>query len=128
MRPPTGAERYIAGRLEEPGVADAYEVARRRIDDIDRVVHTIEDRRTELGLSKAELARRIGVRPEAIRRLLSGNHANPTLSTVVSLASALDLAIMAVPARTGGSSALPVACERVERGGDRDEQKLRVAP
>jgi transcriptional regulator with XRE-family HTH domain len=128
MRPPTGAERYIAERLEEPGAADAYEVARRRIDDIDRVVHTIEDRRTQLGLSKAELARRVGVRPEAVRRLLSGNPANPTLSTVVSLASALDLAIVAVPAGTGGRSALPVACERVERGGDRDEQKLRVAP
>jgi transcriptional regulator with XRE-family HTH domain len=128
MRSPTGAERYIAERLEEPGVADAYKVARHRIDDVDRLVHTIEDRRTELGLSKAELARRIGVRPEAIRRLLSGNHANPTLSTVVSLASALDLAIVAVPVGTGGSSALPVAYERVERGGDRDQQKLRVAP
>ena len=96
MRPPTGAEQYIAERLEEPVIAEAYKVARRRIDDVDRVVRTIEDRRTELGMSKAELARRIGVRPEAIRRLLSGNRANPTLSTVVSLASALDLAIVAV--------------------------------
>ena len=105
MRPPTGAERYIAGRLEEPGVA--YEVARRRIDDIDRVVHTIEDRRTELGLSKAELARRIGVRPEAIRRLLSGNHANPTLSTVVSLASA--------QASCAGAPAFSRACAAARR-------------
>ena len=100
MKPRTGAERYIADRLEDPEFADAYEDARRRIDDVDRIVRTIEDRRIALGLSKAELARRIGVRPEAIRRLLSGHHANPTLSTVVSLASALELDIVAVPAGT----------------------------
>jgi transcriptional regulator with XRE-family HTH domain len=62
-------------------------------------VWSIEDQRIALGLSKAELARRVGVRPEAVRRLLSGHHANPTLSTVVSLASALGLDIVAVPQR-----------------------------
>ncbi|MHB1486246.1 MAG: nucleotidyltransferase domain-containing protein [Acidimicrobiales bacterium] len=98
MKPRTGAERYIAERLQEPDFAAAYEDARRRIDDVDRIVRTIEDRRIALGLSKAELARRVGVRPEAIRRLLSGHHANPTLSTVMSLASALKLDIVAIPA------------------------------
>ncbi len=100
MKPRTGAERYIADRLDDPDFATAYEDARRRIDDVDRIVRTIEGRRVALGLSKAELARRVGVRPEAIRRLLSGNHANPTLSTVVSLASALQLDIVAIPADT----------------------------
>jgi DNA-binding phage protein len=100
MKPRTGAERYIANRLKDADFAAAYEDARRRIDDVDRIVRTIEDRRVALGLSKAELARRIGVHPEAIRRLLSGNHANPTLSTVVSLASALELDIVAVPTGT----------------------------
>ncbi len=98
MKPRTGAERYIADRLEDPDFATKYGDARRRIDDVDRIVRTIEGRRVALGLSKAELARRVGVRPEAIRRLLSGNHANPTLSTVVSLASALQLDIVAIPA------------------------------
>ncbi len=98
MNPRTGVERYIAERLGEPDFAAAYADARRRIDDVDRIVRTIEDRRIALGLSKAELARRVGVRPEAIRRLLSRHHANPTLSTVISLASALELDIVAVPA------------------------------
>jgi DNA-binding phage protein len=97
MKPRTGAERYIAERLGEPGFAASYEEARHRINDVDRIVRAIEVQRVVLGLSKAELARRVGVRPEAIRRLLSGHHANPTLSTVVSLAAALELDIVAVP-------------------------------
>jgi DNA-binding phage protein len=101
MEPRTGAERYIAKRLLDPDFATAYEDARRRIDDVDRIVQSFEGQRIALGLSKAELARRVGVRPEAIRRLLSGHHANPTLSTVVSLASALELDIVAVPANPG---------------------------
>jgi len=101
MEPRTGAERYIAERLMDRDFATAYEDARRRIDDVDGIVRSLEDQRIALGLSKAELARRVGVRPEAVRRLLSGHHANPTLSTVVSLASALGLDIVAVPADPG---------------------------
>ncbi|MHB8594267.1 MAG: helix-turn-helix domain-containing protein [Acidimicrobiales bacterium] len=99
MEPRTGAERYFEGRSQDPEYAVAYNNARRRIDDVDKVVRTIEDQRVFLGLSKAELARRVGVRPEAIRRLLSGHHTNPTLSTVVSLAAVLELDIVAVPSR-----------------------------
>ena len=93
----TGAERYIVERLLDPDFAAASDDARRRIDDVDRIVRSIEARRIALGLSKAELARRVGVRPEAVRRLLSRHHANPTLATVVSLASALGLDIVVVP-------------------------------
>ncbi|MGO9559749.1 MAG: helix-turn-helix domain-containing protein [Acidimicrobiales bacterium] len=97
----TGAERYFAERKEDPDYAAAYDAARRRIDDVDRIVRAIDDQRVLLDLSKAELARRIGVRPEAIRRLLNAHHANPTLATVVALARALDLDIVAVPANAG---------------------------
>ncbi|MHB1710491.1 MAG: helix-turn-helix domain-containing protein [Acidimicrobiales bacterium] len=83
--------------MKDPEYAAAYKNARRRIDDVDKVVRAIEDQRVFLGLTKAELARRVGVRPEAIRRLLSGHHTNPTLSTVVSLAAVLELDIVAVP-------------------------------
>jgi transcriptional regulator with XRE-family HTH domain len=93
----TGAERYFRERQQDPLYAAAYRDARRRIDDVDRIVRTIDERRAALGLTKAELARRIGTRPEAVRRLLSARHANPTLATVVALAHELNLDILALP-------------------------------
>jgi ribosome-binding protein aMBF1 (putative translation factor) len=96
----TGAERYFHQRQRASEYATAYKEARRQIDDIDRIVRTIDERRLALGLTKAELARRIGSRPESVRRLLSTRHSNPTLATVIALAHELDLDILALPAGT----------------------------
>jgi DNA-binding phage protein len=97
MKPaPTGVERYLARRLEDPEYRQAYRDARDRIDQIDSVIRAFDARRQELQLTKAELARRAGVKPEAIRRLLSAEQPNPTLSTLVALAGALDLEIRPV--------------------------------
>lgn len=95
----TGAERYLASRLEDPDYRQAYEEARERIEQIDSVIRTFDARREELHLTKAELARRAGVKPEAIRRLFSAEKPNPTLATLVALAGALDLEIMPTPRR-----------------------------
>jgi DNA-binding XRE family transcriptional regulator len=94
---PTGAERYLARRLEDPAYRQAYEDARERIDQIDSVIRALDARREELDLTKAELARRAGVKPEAIRRLFSAEKPNPTLTTLVALAGALDLEILPRP-------------------------------
>ena len=51
----TGADRYFARRASEPGYAEAYNEARRRIDAIDRLVRALDDRREELGLSTANV-------------------------------------------------------------------------
>lgn len=96
----TGAERYLARRLGDPEYRDAYEDARERIQQIDTVIQAFDLRRQELALTKAELARRAGVKPEAIRRLFSAEKPNPTLATLVALASALDLEILTIPRRT----------------------------
>jgi ribosome-binding protein aMBF1 (putative translation factor) len=103
----TGAERYFRQRQGDPAYAAAYNNARRRIDEVDQIVRTIDEQRIALGLTKAELARRIGTRPEAVRRLLSARHANPTLSTVVALAHELDLDILAVPAGRQSKAVTP---------------------
>lgn len=92
----TGAERYFEARGENTEYRDAYERARSSIDEVDQIVGAIEERRVALGLSKAELARRVGVAPESVRRLLSAEHANPTLFSVVSLAQVFDMDIVAV--------------------------------
>lgn len=95
-RAPTGAEQYLAERLKDPEYRQAYRDARDRIDQIDSVIRAFDARREELHLTKAELARRAGVKPEAIRRLLSAENPNPTLTTLVALAGALDLEIRPV--------------------------------
>lgn len=95
----TGAEHYFAERLKDPNYRQAYEEARERIEQIDSVIRTFDARREELHLTKAELARRAGVKPEAIRRLFSAEKPNPTLTTLVALAGALDLEILPTPRR-----------------------------
>jgi len=93
----TGAENYLAERLEDSAYRYAYEEARVRIAQIDSVISALDNRREELRLTKAELARRAGVKPESIRRLFSAEHPNPTLSTLVALAGALDLELRPTP-------------------------------
>lgn len=95
----TGFDRYFDKRMGDPEFADTYAEARARIDDIDQVVRSLDAAREELGISKAELARRIGVRPESMRRLFSAPSPNPTLDTVVAIAQALRLKVKVEPER-----------------------------
>ena len=85
----TGAERYFDERLKDPDYRAAYERARRRIEQIDNLVRALDDRREELGITKAELARRADLAPEAVRRLFSTDQPNPTIATLAALADAL---------------------------------------
>jgi DNA-binding XRE family transcriptional regulator len=100
----TGAERYFAHRLMDPEYRQAYEEAREGIEQIDSVIRVLDARREELHLTKAELARRAGVKPEAIRRLFSAERPNPTLTTLVALAGALELEIMPTPRRRASAT------------------------
>lgn len=89
----TAYEQYRAKRLADPGFRALYEQKRAEIDLIDTILSHIETRREELGLSKADLARLVGARPESVRRLLSARTSNPTLFTVTKLASVLGMQI-----------------------------------
>lgn len=83
-------DRKVARRLrEDPEFREAYERARRQIEQIDRVVNALDDLRERAGLSKAELARRIGKNPASVRRLFSAG-SNPELKTLAAIADALD--------------------------------------
>ena len=90
----TGAERYFAERAKSPEFGEAYDEARRRVHQIDRLVRALDDRRDELGLSKAELARRADIAPEAVRRLFSADAPNPTIATLTAIADSLDLELV----------------------------------
>ncbi len=82
-------DRYLAKRMREPAFASAYRTERARIDSTDALVRALDQCRALGGLTKAELARQIAARPEIVRRLFSTRRANPTLSTVLKLATAL---------------------------------------
>jgi transcriptional regulator with XRE-family HTH domain len=81
-----------------PGL-DAYREARRRIDQIDCLVRALDERREELGMSKAELARCTQLAPELVHGLFSVGSLNPAIGTLTAIADALELEL--VPRRLG---------------------------
>lgn len=101
---PTGAERYFAEQKRDPEYRALYEEARRRIDHVDNLVRSLDARREALGLSKAELARRADLAPELVRRLFSVDAPNPTVTTLASLALALDLNLVVAPCEAAATT------------------------
>jgi DNA-binding XRE family transcriptional regulator len=91
-------ERRRASRLRDPEFRAEYETASAEIAQIDAVLRTLDELREEAGLSKAEIARRIGKNPASVRRLFTAQ-ANPELKTIVSLAHALHAEVEIVPRR-----------------------------
>lgn len=89
-RPKTGFDKYFAAQMKDAEFKREYESARREIDSVDAFVRALDARREEAGITKAALAKRVGMSPEVVRRLFTASDPNPTLDTVVRLAVALD--------------------------------------
>jgi transcriptional regulator with XRE-family HTH domain len=84
--------------LKDPTFRREYVRESARIATIDQVVNTLDEQRRAAGLSKAELARRVGQNPAAMRRLFSAaSQSNPTLGTLAEVATALGLRITVEP-------------------------------
>ena len=93
-------KRRLAHRLEDPTFRAEYERARTEIRQVDEVMRTLDSLRESAGITKAELARRIGKDPASIRRLFS-SESNPELKTIVAMAAALNAKIeISVPPAT----------------------------
>ena len=108
----TGAERYFEKQRADPEYERAYKEAAATVRAIDDLVRSIDSRREALGLSKAELARRAGLPPEAVRRLFTMRSPNPTASTLVALARAMDLDLVAEPRTKPTGQARKVAAKK----------------
>ena len=72
----------------------AYREAQRRIDRINHLVRAFDERRQELGMSNAELARRSQLAPGLVRRLFSVGGLNPAVGTLTAIADALELELV----------------------------------
>lgn len=90
-------ERFRTQNMEDPEFRAAYERAARQIAQIDAVIQALDALRIDLGMSKAELARRVGRNASSVRRLFSSSGARPELLLIVSLADALDAEICIAP-------------------------------
>jgi DNA-binding phage protein len=101
-KPRTAFERDLQRDLKDPAYRAEYERALARIKAIDRVLSQLDERRRQLGLSKAELARRADANEVVIRRLFSAPNQNPTFGMLVDVAQAMGLEFR--PARITAAS------------------------
>src|ERR1700761_6308486 len=83
--------------MKDPEYRDAYERAARQTAQIDAVINTLDVLRADVGMSKAELARRVGRNASSVRRLFTASGARPELPLIVALADALDAEVRIVP-------------------------------
>lgn len=95
-------ERRRARRMDDPEYRLAYQRAAREIAQTDAVIQELDALRASMGISKAELARRVNRNASSIRRLFTASQARPELPLVVALADALgaEVRIVRRPART----------------------------
>jgi transcriptional regulator with XRE-family HTH domain len=82
-------ERRRARRMEDPEYRLAYERAAREIAQTDAVIQDLDSLRVDLGMSKAELARRVNRNASSVRRLFTARQARPELPLIAALADAL---------------------------------------
>lgn len=95
-------EHALRRRMRELDDQPDHALERVLIDITEQIAAVMEDK----GITRKELARRMGVKPPMVTRLLNGNH-NTTLRTLMRVAYALDTVIEIPLGR-------PNACEETE--------------
>lgn len=99
MKAKTGFDRYLSAQMKDREFAADYQEARQGIDSADAFMRSLEGARSAARVSKAELAKLTGTQPAAMRRLLTTESPNPTLSTVMSILKSLGYGLALVPNR-----------------------------
>ena len=57
----TGFDKFFEAQMSDPEFASGYKRAKRTIDAVDRIVGALDEAHVDLGMSKAELARRVNL-------------------------------------------------------------------
>jgi ribosome-binding protein aMBF1 (putative translation factor) len=82
-------ERRRASRMQDPEYRLAYDRAAREIAQTDSVIRELDALRVDLGMSKAELARRVNRNASSVRRLFTASQARPELPLIAAIADVL---------------------------------------
>jgi len=90
-------ERRRERRMPDPEYRAAYERAAREVAQTDAVIRQLDLLRADLGISKAELARRVNRNASSVRRLFTAGQVRPELPLIVALADALGAELRVVP-------------------------------
>ncbi len=90
-------ERRRAQRIKDPEFRAAYQRATREIEQTDQVIRELDALRVDLGMSKAELARRINRNASSIRRLFTASSSRPELPLIAAIADALGAEVRVMP-------------------------------
>ncbi len=93
--------------VDTPKLQEQYERHKHTIVLTRHLLMQIDAERERIGISKAELARRMGTTPSTIRRLFSSKSGNPTLRTVLDLLDALGVEIELRPVQGDGEAQSP---------------------
>ena len=101
-------ERIRTRTLETPERRARYERTKRQVIATRHILQQIDEERERRGMTKADLAHRIGATPSVVRRLFSSETSNPTLGTVVAMLDALDLGVHVRRSSSRRRSAMPV--------------------
>ncbi len=94
-------DRRRARRMQDPEYRLAYERTARELAQTDAVIRELDSLRVDLGISKAELARRINRNASSVRRLFTASQVRPELPLIAALADALgaELRVVRRPAK-----------------------------
>jgi ribosome-binding protein aMBF1 (putative translation factor) len=95
-------ERRRAQRMQDPDFRESYDRASREIAQTDAVIRALDSLRVELGISKAELARRVNRNASSVRRLFTAEQTRPELPLIIAIADALDAEVCIIPRQAGG--------------------------
>ena len=83
--------------MQDPQDRAAYEQAARELAQTDAAIRQLDSLRADLGISKAELARRVNRNASSVRRLFTASQVRPELPLITALADALGAELCVVP-------------------------------
>ncbi len=85
----------ISCKISTSRAGETHDRTERSVRRSPQLLMQIDAARERAGLSKADLARRIGTNPSVIRRLFSSGYGNPTLQTVLDVLATVGVVAVA---------------------------------
>jgi DNA-binding XRE family transcriptional regulator len=95
-------DEWLSEKLKKPGFRSHYRQARLAVE----VAHQMVLLREKLGITQAELARRMGTKQQTVSRLESGDYEGFTLKTLLKIAEATRTRVVVKFTSASGSRAV----------------------